>query len=325
MNFHKATKAKSKLRAAICGPAGSGKTYTALSIATNLGCKVAVVDTESGSASKYSDLFGFDTIEFSSFHPQYFIDAIKAAEDGGYDVIVLDSLSHAWAGKDGVLEQADAIAKRMKSGNSFTAWKEATPLQKSLIDSILQSKIHVIATMRSKMEYILEAVTKDGRTTQQPRRVGMAPVQRDDVQYEFDIVGEMDADNSMVIVKTRCSSLANAVIRKPGKELADTLKEWLSDGVPQQPIVPPQKVETAPVVEEKVIAPTAAAPDAHLEKLKKKVFATMKTYGVTAGDLKEWSSSKIGKNSTKEWDISDCDEALGWLESQVPVNGEVIG
>lgn len=234
--FKKASKAQARLRMAICGPAGAGKTYTALAIATNMGQNVALIDTERGSASKYSDKFDFSTLSLETFHPQLFIDAIKSAEENGFDVIVIDSMSHAWAGKGGVLDVADKIAKQNKSANSFTAWKEATPLQQALMDSILQCKCHIIVTMRSKMEYVLEAVERGGRTVQQPKRVGMAPVQRDDVQYEFDVVGEMDDQNNMVIVKTRCSALAGEVIRKPGEVLAKTLIGWLTDGKKAEPI-----------------------------------------------------------------------------------------
>lgn len=244
--FKKASKAQARLRMAICGPAGAGKTYTALAIATNMGSNVALIDTERGSASKYSDKFDFSTLSLETFHPQLFMDAIKNAEEGGFDVIVIDSMSHAWAGKGGVLDVADRIAKQNKSANSFTAWKEATPLQQALMDSILQCKCHIIVTMRSKMEYVLEAVERGGRTVQQPKRVGMAPVQRDDVQYEFDVVGEMDDQNSMVIVKTRCSALAGEVIRKPGEALAKTLIGWLTDGKKVEPKVEcPQPVAPA--------------------------------------------------------------------------------
>jgi KaiC/GvpD/RAD55 family RecA-like ATPase len=231
--FKKATKKKAKLRMAIAGPAGSGKTFSALAIATNMGARVAVIDSEGGedgSANKYADIFDFDTMTLTNFHPQNFVNGIKAAEEAGYDVLVIDSLSHAWVGTGGVLDQADQIAKRMRSGNSFTAWKEATPLQKALIDSILQSKVHVIVTMRSKMDYSMEKEERGGRMTTVIKRVGMAPIQRDDVPYEFDIMGDMH-EGEMVINKTRCHLLTGAVIKHPGEKLAETIKGWLSDGV----------------------------------------------------------------------------------------------
>lgn len=104
MGFEKATKSKSRARVGLCGPAGSGKTYTALKLASGLGEKVAVIDTEHGSASKYADEFDFDVMELDSFHPNNYIGGIKEAEKTGYDVLVIDSLSHAWVGKDGVID-----------------------------------------------------------------------------------------------------------------------------------------------------------------------------------------------------------------------------
>jgi KaiC/GvpD/RAD55 family RecA-like ATPase len=105
--FQKATKKSARLRMALIGVAGAGKTYTALSVAQHLGKKVAVIDTERGSASKYSDLFEFDVLEIDTYGPKTYVDAMEAAEEAGYDVLIIDSLSHAWAGKDGALEQVD--------------------------------------------------------------------------------------------------------------------------------------------------------------------------------------------------------------------------
>src|SRR5215468_11042232 len=115
--FRRATKYDAKLRFAVCGPAGCGKTYTALQLATHLGGPIAVIDTERGSASKYADLFPFDVRELDSFHPQRYIDAIREAEEGGYSVLIIDSLSHAWAGKDGALDLVDKAAKQLATHN----------------------------------------------------------------------------------------------------------------------------------------------------------------------------------------------------------------
>src|SRR5690606_34635021 len=107
--FKKATKSQAKLRMAITGPSGSGKTYTALSVGTPLG-RIAVIDTERGSASKYADLFDFDVLELTEYNPRNYIEAIRAACAGGYDVLIIDSLSHAWSGQGGVLELVDRAA-----------------------------------------------------------------------------------------------------------------------------------------------------------------------------------------------------------------------
>ena len=231
--FKKAIKHESKLRLAIAGPSGSGKTYSALAIGTELGGNVALVDTEHGSASKYADLFAFDVLEMEApFHPDRFIEAIEAAGQAGYDVLIIDSLSHAWNGPGGLLELVDQFAKRTKSANTFAAWKDATPIQNRLIEAIVGAKLHIIATMRSKQEYVIEQVQRGDRTISVPKKIGMAPVQRDSMEYEFDVYLDMDIENNAIVQKTRCPALSGQVISKPGKPLADTLKTWLS-GAPQ--------------------------------------------------------------------------------------------
>src|SRR5262245_28312049 len=156
MQFKQATKKQAKLRMAIIGPSGSGKTYSALAVGQHLGKKIAVIDTESGSASKYVGKFQFDVLELESHEPTTYIEAIEAAEAAGYDVLIIDSLSHAWMGRGGALEQVDRIAKRTQSGNSFTAWRDVTPQHNALVEAMLRCKCHLIATMRAKTEYVME-------------------------------------------------------------------------------------------------------------------------------------------------------------------------
>lgn len=223
--FRKAVKTDSKLRMAITGPSGSGKTMTSLLLATGLDAgNVALIDTERGSASKYADQFDFDVMELESFHPERYIEAIQAAEAAGYGMLVIDSLSHAWAGKDGALELVDTAAAAQKITNTFAAWKDITPLQTRMLDAILGANMHIIATMRTKTAYVLE---ENDRGKQVPRKVGMAPVQRDGVEYEFDIVGEMDQENRMIIHKSRCSMLSGEVIEKPDGNMSAVLASWL--------------------------------------------------------------------------------------------------
>lgn len=237
--FQKAVKTESKLRLAISGPSGAGKTYTALALATHLtdNKPIALVDTEHGSASKYADLFSFDVLNLDPpYHPDRYLEAIKEAAKAGYGVIILDSLSHAWNGTGGLLEIVDDIAKRNRNPNTFAAWKDATPIQNRFIDGLISANIHVIATMRSKQEYILQEADNGKKV---PKKVGMAPVQRDGFEYEFDVFMEMDVDNTGVVTKSRCSALNGAVIRKPGKDTAETLKTWLSGApAPEKPAAP---------------------------------------------------------------------------------------
>lgn len=246
MTFTKAIKRESKLRMAIAGPSGSGKTYTALAIASSLadGKPVAMVDTEHGSASKYADLFQFDVLEMHPpYHPDRFIEAINEAAQSGYGVVILDSLTHAWSGTGGLLEIVDQIAARMRSQNSFAAWKDATPIQNRLVEAIVAAPLHVIATMRSKQEYVVQ---QDERGKQAPRKVGMAPQQREGFEYEFDVFGEMDIENTMLVTKSRCPALSGAVIKKPGADVAVTLTTWLHGVAQPAPSTHPQA--PAPII-----------------------------------------------------------------------------
>lgn len=227
MGFQKATKKKSKLRLGLVGPSGSGKTYSALAIASGLGSKVAVIDTERGSASLYADRFSFDVLELESFHPTKYVEAIHDAEKAGYDVVVIDSLTHAWAGKEGALELVDAAMKRQRTPNKFTAWGDVTPHHNALVDAMLQCRAHLIVTMRAKTEYVLE---QDEHGKQRPRKVGMAAIQRDGMEYEFTIVGDLDLDHNYIITKSRVDFLDGKTINKPGPRLAADLLEWLNSG-----------------------------------------------------------------------------------------------
>ena len=233
--FKKAEKKQLKLRLALIGPSGSGKTYSALAIATGLvgpAGRIAVIDTERGSASLYTDDFNFDTINlddaFGDFSPANYVKAIKAAERAGYDAIVVDSLSHAWIGKGGALEMHDQAVDRQRTKNSYVAWREVTPDHNALVDALVQCKAHLVATIRSKTAYVQE---KEGDRTV-IRKVGMDAIQRDGLEYEFTVVGDMDA-GTMAVSKTRCKALDKAVIKHPNGQISSTLKAWLNSGAPE--------------------------------------------------------------------------------------------
>lgn len=241
--FTRATKTQLRLRMGIAGPTGSGKTWSALAIASGLGTKVAVIDTERKSASIYSDVFTFDVLELESFHPERYIDAITAAAKEGYDVLVIDSLSHAWMGKDGALELVDKATAQDKSGNSYTAWRKVTPLQTRMVDTMLSAPLHIIVTLRSKMEYSMDK-NANGKT--EVRKVGLAPVQRDGLEYEFSLFGELNAEHHLVITKSRFPLFADQIIDRPGKELGAALKECLTSGAPLPESAPEKRTGDDP-------------------------------------------------------------------------------
>src|SRR5690606_13915360 len=134
------------------------KTYTALQLAKGLAGpndRIAVIDTENNSAALYADEFEFDVLNLDTFSPEVYIQAIRAAEAAGYDVLIIDSLSHAWMGKEGALEQVDKAARRYQ-GNTYAAWRDVTPMHNALVEAMVRCKCHLIVTMRAKTEYVVE-------------------------------------------------------------------------------------------------------------------------------------------------------------------------
>lgn len=249
--FKKATKSQIKIRFALSGASGSGKTFSALSIASHLGKSIALIDTEHGSASRYADKFQFDVCELENHHPGQYIQAIQAAEQSGYQVIIIDSLSHAWFSE---LELA---------GKGFDGWKNVRPLERKLIDAMIGSNCHIIATMRSKTEYVMEDYqARDGKTKTAPKKIGTAPIQSSGIEYEFDVAGEMNHEHILTISKSRCSELTDRTFLNPGREVAEILKNWMqgsevepvtatpqfatSQKLPPAPIAPKQS-KSAPV------------------------------------------------------------------------------
>ncbi len=239
--FHKATRRKARLRLALSGPEGTGKTMTALRIGMALlppDGRLALIDTEHGSASLYAGSpnpdgapFDFDharlDTERGMFSVENYIRAIKGAADAGYPVLIVDSLSHAWSGQGGILEFVDR-----QSGSTFSnGWKKASPLQHKLIDALLSYPGHLICTMRVKSQYVIE-INDKGKSA--PRKIGLAPVQRDSVGYEFTVVAELDQDKRLTITKTRCSAIDGATFEKAGADLAGVLLEWLETGENRQ-------------------------------------------------------------------------------------------
>ena len=229
MEFKKAVKQQSKLRCAIMGPSGSGKTYSSLAIAAGLGGKVALIDTEKGSASLYADRFDFDALELDDFSIETYLKAIDLAKKHKYNVLIIDSMSHAW---ESLLEQINQISKLKYKNNSWSAWSEGTPLQKKFINSILSYPGHVIASMRVKTQYVTESYDSKGFTKTKPVKVGLAPEQKANIDYEFTLVLEMNHENIATVVKDRTGKFQGKFIEKPGHEFGEQLIDWLNEGEP---------------------------------------------------------------------------------------------
>lgn len=236
MPFVEVTREKSKLRLALAGVSGSGKTLSALYIAygiTGDWSKIALIDTEHGRAKFYANRSDLDTGTFlyqemmSPYSPEKYKQMVtEGAEAVGPDgVVIVDSFSHAWNNEGGVLDIKDEIAKAPNK-NSYTAWNEAGKYQNSLVNTVLAVNCHTIVTMRVKMEYAME---QNDRGKMQPVKIGLAPVQRDDTEYEFDVVLNLSRDHTAFASKDTTFLDAWKGIITP--ELGKSLKDWLDNGV----------------------------------------------------------------------------------------------
>jgi hypothetical protein len=238
--LRKATREQAKLRLALIGPAGSGKTWSSLALACEIARliresgrgpgRVALIDSEAGSARLYANTFDFETLDLTDHSPLAYVAAIEELEREGIDVAVVDSLSHAWIGKGGALDQVDKAVER-GAGNSFSAWRQVTPKHNALVEKILSCKLHLIATIRAKTEYVQEKNEK-GKT--EIKKLGMAAIQRDGLEYEFTLTGDLDLSNTLRISKTRLGPVIcpGDVFEKPGAALAGKIFGWLVDGAP---------------------------------------------------------------------------------------------
>lgn len=231
--FKKAVRSAQRLKLGVQGPSGSGKTLGALLLARSIvgpQGRIAVADSENGTASLYSDRVDFDTL---SITPPYlsskFEEAIKLAVEGEYDILVMDSISHQWMGEGGILSRKEALDKQ--GGNSFTNWATFTPEQEKFKSSIANAPIHIIATLRSKQEYVIE---ENARGKQAPKKMGMAPIQREGMEYEFSIVFELQMSHRATVSKDRTGLFAsdNAVYDLIDPAMGKTIINWLKTAKP---------------------------------------------------------------------------------------------
>jgi len=226
--FQKATKKKSKLRLMVASASGGGKTTAALRIATSVakhvGGRIALIDSESGSASLYSDEFDFDVLDMeNTFSPEDYIQAIKMAEEAGYETIVLDGITPEWSGPGGCLD----IQTRL--GGRYTDWAKVTPRHNAFIQAILTSPAHIITTCRSKTQHEMDAATK--KVTKQ----GTAPVQRDGIDYEMTVVFDLNQHHIASVSKDR-TKLFDGKDFEITEDTGNLLMEWLNSGADVNPL-----------------------------------------------------------------------------------------
>lgn len=236
--LQQATKVQQHARIALVGPSGAGKTWTALEAAFALtggdATKVAMLDTERGSGALYASHFGeflHGTLD-PPYTPDAYIDALNACVDSGAEVVIVDSLTHAWSGQGGILEQVDDYAAHQQGqAGKFGAWREATPAHNRLVDTLVRLPAHVIVTMRAKTAYEID---RNDQGQVEVKKLGLAPEQRQGLDYEFDVVGDVDREHRVVVSKSRCEVYADATQVKPDREWWQPLVDWLGQGEPVQ-------------------------------------------------------------------------------------------
>ena len=221
MKFEKAKRSKCMMKLCISGASGSGKTYSALKISKGLVgnlSKVVVLDTENGSSNLYADMGEFSVLTIDApFTPEKYIQAINEAVTAGFECIIIDSLSHEWFGTGGIL---DTHAKM--EGNSFTNWSKITPRHNAMIQHIVNAPVHIIATLRSKTEYVMQQ--KNGKSI--PEKVGMKAIQRDDTDYEFTVAFEINRHHKATVSKDRTGLFHGSSEWMLNEQVGESIKSW---------------------------------------------------------------------------------------------------
>ena len=257
--LRRSKRAAVKLKLGISGASGSGKTMSSLLLAYGLikaqhptlpddqiWEKICVIDTENKSADLYSGhtvgrftIGEFMKIDLSApFTPEKYEDAIDCCQENGIEFCIIDSLTHAWAGEGGLLDKQARIAATGK--NSYTAWRDVTPQHNRLVDKLLQCDMHIIAALRTKTDYVLE---EDGKGKKVPKKVGLAPIFRDGIEYEFTVMMDVAGDHYVTASKDRTGLFdGQSFIITP--DTGRIINEWLNSGAPMK-----EKPEIKPVTE----------------------------------------------------------------------------
>jgi hypothetical protein len=287
VEIRKAERTKAKLRLGLAGPSGAGKTMSSLKLAKGITPtgRILMIDTERGSGDLYADLFDYDIITLQPpYKPEKYVEAIRAGEEAGYDTIILDSLSHAWSDEGGILDQADKLSA---GGNRFTVWAKLTPQHRSLVNAMLNSPAHIIATVRSKQDY---AIDDDDRGKKTVKKLGLAPVQREGMEYEFTIFFDIDQDHNAHASKDRTNLFKDEVFT-PSEKVGERILEWLNSG-------------------------KEAAPE-DINRKKAKILHCLKLLGADVATAEAIRKSIIGLTQLDGARVENADAILARLEEKV--------
>lgn len=289
MALRKAERRKAKIRIGLSGPSGSGKTFSALLIARGMASswdKIALIDTERGSGDLYCHLGDYNVLPLDAdFTPEKYIEAIRTCEKAGMEVIIIDSISHEWDGKGGLLESNEILASAKFKGNTWSAWSQTTPRHQKFIEAITSSTCHVIACGRSKTDTVLT----DGKV----KKVGMKEITRDGFEYEMTLGFALDRDKHYATTsKDRTGLFIDLDPFVITEETGKTIMEWCESGaeVTPSPASPPA---VAPAAKQAPAVPPPSAKD--LEKIEE----LMRIVNLTEAQ-KEATRKKITKQSDAE-------------------------
>jgi len=257
-------KAQAKIKIAVQSVSGGGKTYSSLKLAYGM-CKdwgkIAVIDTEYQSSNLYADLGPYKVLMLTApYSPERYVEAIQACELAGMEVIIIDSLSHEWDGDGGILDIHSQMA-----GNSFTNWSKVTPRHNALVQKILSSQAHIIATVRSKQEYVL--TDKNGKSV--PEKVGMKGVQRDGLEYDFTLVFELDIKHQAICTKDRTQLFSNKVPFTIDSSTGEKIINWCSEGVITKEVLIPLIQQCKTPAELKKLYDNTASANTYKEEFSK--------------------------------------------------------
>ena len=302
--FKTAERGQSKLRLAITGPSGAGKTFSALKIAAGLvpGGRIAVIDTEAKSAELYAGLPGipsFSCVDFSPpFTTENYLRLIKIAQNEGFDLLIIDSISHQWDGAEGSIKYRKDSEELARSNiNTWTNWAKYSPEHDKFKMALIHTPMHMIATMRSKTSYIAE-INDKGRTA--PKKMGLQPIQRDGIEYEFAIVFDMNIDHIASVSKDRTGIFAGQSF-KPDAETGKIIKDWIASG----------KAEAAQV-------PTDKA------SMIKEIMELMAELSLSPEDASEILMKECGVKSLKSSNIEHLTKFLGLLKVEKEAHDKLM-
>lgn len=247
IQIKKAVRERIFLKLVVTGATGSGKTKGAICIARDLSPsgKIGVIDTENRSASYYASDINFDVIELDApFTTAKYLEALRAFVDGGYEAVVIDSLTHEWAASGGILDQKSQ--KDARGGNSFTNWNEMKQLHNKFVETMLQSHVHIVCTLRSKMEYVMEQNEK-GKA--EVRKLGLAPISSDGMEYEFGVMFDIDRNSHLAVAsKDRTGLFEGRSFELANEPIGRELRTWLESGATMTQPQPTTAPATAPNV-----------------------------------------------------------------------------